>query len=141
MREAVVIRNDKGMTLIEVLIAMTLLAIAFTGLIQSMLVAINTNVMIELREDAVAIADQRMTELRNTPFPVPPATNDLSDTPPSGVVEASVTRMVRSVSQTFTLARTITPVTANSKQVVIIVGWNYRGANYQHTVSTVIRGQ
>ncbi len=129
------------MSLIEILIAFTILAITFTGLMQSMLVAINTNVQIELREDAVAVADELMTEIRNTPFPVPPATNYLSDTTPGGEVLPAITREVRSSSFTFTPTRTVRKVTDNTKQVILSIAWKYRGNNFVHTVSTVVRSQ
>jgi prepilin-type N-terminal cleavage/methylation domain-containing protein len=136
-----VIRDSKGMTLIEILIAFSILAITFTALIQSTLVAINTNVQIELREDAVAVADERMTEIRNMPFPVPPATNDLTDTGPGGAVDPAISKSVRSATFTFTPTRTVTTLTDNTKQVVLQIAWKYRGTNYQHTVSTVVRSK
>jgi type II secretory pathway pseudopilin PulG len=130
------------MTLIEILIAFSILAIVFTGLIQSMLVAINTNVQIELREGAVAVADERMTEIRNTPFSAPTAsTNDLTDTGPGGVDDPDISKSVRSATFTFKPHRTVTALTDNTKQVVLQIGWTYRGANYQHTVSTVVRSK
>ena len=84
-------RDERGMTLIEILISLTLLSIVSLALIQSSLVAININVRNELRDEAVSVAEQRMNELRNTLFSAP----DMQVNYPGGATEAAVTRKVR----------------------------------------------
>jgi Tfp pilus assembly protein PilV len=143
-----VIRNNRGITLIEVLISFVLVTVTSLALIQSALVAMKTNVVNELRNEAVKVAEQRMNELRNTPFPVPPGTNDLTATPPLGVQDAVVTRNVRATSCDFTPLRKVTdvdvdPVTGqvNLKQIYLTIQWKYKNVNYEHSVSTVVRRQ
>ncbi len=128
-------RDNKGMTLIEVMIALMLFMITFMALIQTVVVATNTNVINELRDDAVNVAEQRMNELRNTPFTAP-------DMQVGGVVtEPTITRNVRAVTCAFQPYRTVTQVNDNTRQVNLRITWSYRGMNYEHNVSTVMREQ
>ncbi len=129
--------DKRGMTLIEVLMALTLLAITSLALVQASLVAINNNVVNELRDEAVSVAEQRMNELRNTPF----TAADMLVTAPTGSDE-TVTRDIRAFSQfPFTVNRVIQQINTNTdiRQVTLKVTWSYRNVNYEHGVSTVMR--
>ncbi len=130
-------RNDRGVSLVELLISMVLLAIVSVALIQSAIVAMNTNVMNELRDEAVRVAEARMNDLRNTPF----AASDMQVTSPSGVTESPLARTVRGVTCQFTINRKISQVDSNNRQVTVTVTWNYRNVPYQHGVSTILRTQ
>ncbi len=123
--------DNRGMTLIEVLVALTLLSIVSVALIQSALLAINTNVINELRDEAVSVAEQRMNEIRNTPFAN-------IDTLPA---ETPVTRTIRAASRDFTLARQVSKINDYCKQITLTVSWSYKRVAYQHSVSTVVRSQ
>ena len=129
-------RDNKGMTLIEVMIALILLAITSLALIQSVLLATNINIINSLRDEAVSVTEQRLNELRSLPF----TAGDMLVTSPS-VTEASISRHVRSVTCNFTVNKTITQVDVNTRQVTLIVTWPYKGKQYQHGVSTVVRAQ
>ena len=61
-------RGDRGVTLVEVLIAMTILLIVFMGLIQASVLAIGANMRNEIRDEVVSVASQELTRLRNLPF-------------------------------------------------------------------------
>ncbi len=127
--------DNRGMTLIEVMIALMLLAITSLALIQSALVAMNINVTNELRDEAVSVAEQRMNELRNTPF----TAADMLVTPPTGVDE-NITRSIRSnPTFSFTINRMISQVNTDNRQVSLTVIWNYKDRQYRHGVSTVMR--
>ena len=58
--------NKKGMTLIEVMIALVILLIVMLALMQTVTLGINSNVSNLLRDEATNIAELRITELRNT---------------------------------------------------------------------------
>lgn len=127
-------RDERGMTLIEILISLTLLSIVSLALIQSALVAINVNIRNGLRDEAVSVAEQRMNELRNTPFSDP----FMQVNSPGGATEAAVTRKVRSVAIPFTIKRVVQQVNADNKLVTLTVTWFYKNVQYQHSVSTVL---
>lgn len=129
-----VFHDNKGMTLIEVLISFVLLTIISLALLQSALLAVNINVRNELRDVAVSVAEQRMTELRNTAFA------SLTD---GTVKETDITRYIRSGQYNFTPTTEIKTLSAtpSSKQVIVTISWKYKNQPYSHSVSTVLRGQ
>ena len=130
-------RNEHGMTLLEVMIALTLTSVTALALTQSALLAMKTNLRNELRAEALGVAEQRMSELRNTPFSAASA-NDLTAT--AGLVtEPSVTRMVRAGVYSFTPSRQVSDVDGNSKQVAIAITWTFAGVDYRHSVATLLR--
>jgi prepilin-type N-terminal cleavage/methylation domain-containing protein len=132
-----VLRAERGMTLIEILISLTLLSIVSLALIQAALVAINVNVRNELRDEAVSVAEKRLNELRNTPFSDPA----MQVNSPGGATDSTVTRNIRSAAILFTIKRVITQVTTDNhnRQVTLTVTWSYKGVTApSHTVSTVL---
>jgi len=58
----------KGVTLVEVLIAMTILLIVFMGLIQASIMAIGANMRNVIRDEVVSVASVELTRLRNLSF-------------------------------------------------------------------------
>jgi prepilin-type N-terminal cleavage/methylation domain-containing protein len=132
-----VLRDERGMTLIEILVSLMLLAIVSLALIQSTLVAVNANVVNELRDEAVSVAEQRINELRNTPFTAADMQVTFPLGPP-GVTEAPVSRKVRGADRSFTINRMVSQVDPNNRQVTLTVTWSYKSVNYQHGVSTVL---
>ena len=58
--ERIVLLNKKGSSLIELLIAMGILAIVAAALMKSSIVVLQKNVQNEMRDEAVRIAEQRM---------------------------------------------------------------------------------
>src|SRR4030042_6811536 len=67
-RLRVVISNKTGLGLIEVMIALVVMLVVFLALMQTALVSIDSNMINVLRDEAVSIAEMRMSELRNRPF-------------------------------------------------------------------------
>ncbi len=127
--------NNKGMTLIEMLIALMLLLITSLAMMQTSLLAIQTNLVNSLRDEAVSIAELRMNELRNLQF------DDLTPTAPTGAAEAPITRNMRAASFSFGLRRTVADINLDTKQVTVTVNWSYKNVPYTHSITTVLRSQ
>jgi type IV pilus assembly protein PilV len=126
------IRDKRGMTLIEIMISLLLLAIVAVALMQSSILVINNNIKNERRDEAVTGAEERMNESRNTPFA------NLSSLPAT----TTIYRNVRAVINfPFTASLVTTPVSSTSTQVSTSVTWTYRGTSYNHSVSTVLRSK
>ena len=131
--------NKKGMTLIEVMIALVILLIVMLALMQTVTLGINSNVNNLLRDEATKIAELRITELRNTLFTV----GALAAT--AGTDEAAVQRQFRNFAVNFTPRRTITDLGGDDKRVDIAITWEWRnrtvatGNPYTYTVSTIVR--
>lgn len=125
--------NKKGMTLIEVMIALVILLLVSLALMQTVTLGINSNVRNLLRDEAVRIADTRITELMNTQFD----SAILNAT--GGTTETAVAKEFRNFPINFTPTRAITDLGGDNKRVDITVAWDWRGNNYTHTISTVMR--
>ena len=115
------------MSLIEVMIAIVLLMIVSLALMQTSLVGYQANLQNTLREEATRVADEAMGSKRDTPFP------DLV----SGA--ADVYRNFRGFSVKYTVTTTVTVLGAlNSKQVNVLVEWEYRGKKYNHSITSIM---
>ncbi len=129
-----VMRNNKGMTLIEVMISITLLLIVSVALMQASLLGYQQNMTNSLREEAVRIGDDTMDVLRARPYTL--ATTDplLS----AGTTSATVTRNLRSFQAQFVTKTTITDISPENKQVAVEVDWNFKGLSYSHTTNAIL---
>jgi len=138
-----VLLNKKGLTLVEVMIALVVLLLVFLALMQTALVSIDSNMINVMRDEAVNIAEGRMYELRNLSFD----DSDLNDTDGNFITENDIPKAFRNASVTFTPSRKIDDINTDSKQVDITVTWEWKerttanGDPYTHTISTVLRRQ
>jgi type IV pilus assembly protein PilV len=153
-----VFKNNKGFTLIEILVAMFILLFGMLALLNSAAVMIENNLINVLRDEAVRIAEQRMGELKNTRFTVP--FDDLDDLLTAGgwgTLDVStgvwaancqtIQRGFRSIQNfPYTVCERVTNLSSNTKQIDIAVGWNYKGTGaiaptqrkYQHSISSTV---
>jgi prepilin-type N-terminal cleavage/methylation domain-containing protein len=153
--------GGRGLTLVEVMIALTVVLVVFLALMQTALVCIDSNMINTLRSEAVNIAEMRMNEARNAPFTSlvsdtgsPSSNYDSScdsgcnDCPPTGFSTGECRcRDVRSISD-FKFCTNLTCTEfggdgncatddSDNKQVNITVGWKWKGENYTHRITTV----
>jgi len=130
--------NKKGMTLVEVLIALVVLLLVFLALMQTALMGIDSNMINILRDEAVGIAEMSMSEARNVPF----------DSLAPVTITGTVTRSFRNMARNFTVTRTVTDFRGGEdKQVNVTVTWEWKektvagGNPYTHSISTLLRRQ
>jgi type IV pilus assembly protein PilV len=137
----IALSNKSGSSLIEVLVAMTILAIVAVALMQSSIIVLKTNVQNEVRDETVRLAEQRMNELRSGPggFDNPDPGGGNLDLVPGTVVYPTVTRMIRNVQMPFTVTKNVVSLDANTKQVTVTVAWQFRGQQYDHSVMSIVR--
>lgn len=121
--------DKKGLTLVEVLIAMVILLFVSLALMQTALLSIDSNMRNILRDEAVSIADDKMDEARNEPFSSLAAFSN------------TVTRDVRRTGISFGVDRTVSGINTDNKQVDITVDWTWKGQTYSHTISTIVRNE
>jgi len=134
-----VLFNNKGMTIIETIISIGILIVVSFALMKTSILGMKTNMQNALRDEAVNIVEMRIDQLRNMPFPTPPATNDLTAT--INALDTQVTRTFRGFTTTYTPTRTVTDLNADSKQITMSVSWVYSGQPFTHTVTTILRKQ
>lgn len=144
--QQIVFQDKKGLTLVEVLIAMVVLLLVSLALMQTALVSIDSNMRNVLRDEAVSIAEMRMDEARNTAFdslqsdsvPLPlgvdcPAT--FTDGSTNG---QRIQRNLRNVSNKDFCSRESVTGTGDTRQVNVEVRWTWKGENYIHRISTMV---
>jgi prepilin-type N-terminal cleavage/methylation domain-containing protein len=132
--EVPVLRNKKGFTLIEMLIAMMVILIAMMGLYKTVTVTIEGNVQNVLRDEGVKIAEQVFNEIRMLDYDKIPvaspwtkgAGNDWENTlgyfPP-------IQRRIRKQTDVEYEMNVYVTETGEVKQVTVIVGWDHKGEN------------
>lgn len=133
-----VLLNKKGVTLIEMMISLIILLVVSLALMQTALLGLSMNVQNQIRNEAVNVAEMRMNQLTGLPF-----TRTVTDpslvAPGTAPAETVVPRNFRGFSIIFTPTRTIADINASSKQITIVVTWNYKGQAYTHGVTTIMR--
>ena len=150
--------NKRGFSLVEVMIALVILLLVSLALLQTALVSIDANMNNVLRDEAVSIAEQRMDEARSLPFDFPSdPSNSLkslvdddathatlptpNDCPSTFTVGTRIQRNFRNIiAKDFCTRRTVTTLgTGDARQVNIQVIWKWKGEDFSHSISTVIR--
>lgn len=119
---------DHGFTLIEVLIAISLLSIAMLAALNAVVIAVGHNLDNTLRDEAVNIAEAKMNELRNTTF------SSIS----SGITKVS--RPFRRLTVEFTVTWLVDELSSTSKAVVVGVEWKRAGTSisHRHSITSII---
>lgn len=143
--------DNKGVTLVEVMIALLVLLFVSLALMQTALVSISANIVNVLRDEAVGIADMRMDDAKSLAFnqtrdDLSPDAASLSSTdcpasfPSTGVL---INRSLRGVGGVtgfnFCTNRDVKVIDADTKQVKITLGWKWKGNDYTHTISAIMR--
>lgn len=124
-----VMRDKFGFTLLEAIIATLILSLTMLWTMQSVLSAYNYTSRNQIRDEAVRLADEILTDFRNTPF------NNLV----AGTSSVDIDRQVRSYDVTFTTDRDVQSALGGlANSVEVKINWSHGGQNYDYTVSTVI---
>jgi prepilin-type N-terminal cleavage/methylation domain-containing protein len=126
------LKNNGGMTLVEVLVALAITFIIFLGLSDAGLVVLNENIKNSLRDEAVSVAEAEVQAVRNMPFAsLPVADNTLTFTP--------APRMIRGLSASYSVTRSFRYLDTENREVTITVTWDRQQKSYSHQVITIVR--
>ena len=143
-RLRVALLNKKGLSLVEVMIALVIVLLVFLALMQTALVSIESNTVNILRDEAVSIAEMRMNELRNRPFD----DLDLNGTldPDPLTINQTINRNIKNISNfAFNTVTIIDALNTDNKQITITVTWEWKdktvanGNPYTHSITTIRR--
>jgi prepilin-type N-terminal cleavage/methylation domain-containing protein len=142
-----VLRNKKGVTLVEVLISLVILLVVFMGLIQASLLSIENNVTTALRDEAVRLATETVAALKTGPFddlnrdgiipdapPLPPtpfftmsSTGSAAEQGNASRLGINTVRASRNISSNYVVRVTVDNVFDNdNKQVTVRVEWAWK---------------
>lgn len=117
--------RQRGFSLIEMMMALFILAVSILGLTAVTIKSMQVNVGNDLRNTAIRLANQKVEDL--TAQPIDDITTD------------SVTEDIRlrngAITKSFTTGWNVTPQTHDLKQIVIIVSYDFGGhSNLYKTV-------
>ena len=124
--KAIVQRNKKGFTLIETLIAVSILTIAMLAILNTIVISFQYGMRNSIRNEAVKMAEKKMNELRNTAF---------ISLASSSSTEA---RTFRNLTVTYTQQWTVSVLSANSTAIDVSVSWTYMGQSYSHSTASIV---
>ena len=123
-------KNNGGMTLVEVLVAMAIVFIVFLGMSSAGLVVLDQNIKNSQRDEAVGVAEMEMQKVRNIPF---------ADIDNDSRIEP---RQIRGLNMDYIVNRTVLTFITH-KQVTANVSWtrweNNAHKSYSHQVMTIVR--
>jgi type II secretory pathway pseudopilin PulG len=123
-------KSERGLTLLETVIALAIVFIVFLGLTDASLLVVDYNIKNTVRDEGVSVAETEMAAVREIPFSAIPV----------GVTNRpAVTRQIRGLAMAYTPTWTITALNADNLQVVVNVGWTRRGKPYNHQATTLVR--
>jgi type IV pilus assembly protein PilV len=131
-------KNDRGMTLIEAMIAIVISFVIFIGLSATGVFVLNENIKNTMRDEAVGVAENEVADAGTLLFA------NLTDN------THHVFRQIRGLNVDYTVARTVTdpdgstpPDDPNHRRVTINVSWTRWENNaqkvYSHQVMTIMR--
>lgn len=133
MRVQILKSNNKGFSLIELVVAIVILMVGMMALLSAAGSAISLNLDNILRDEAVQVADSRLREVkanRSATFALP--FNNISTTVTrSSKLRSKNMRYVVSLSSAATGGD-------NSNLITVNVAWLYKGTTKQHELRTFI---
>lgn len=128
-------KNRQGFTLTEFLVAIVILMVGLLGLLQAVNLALHHNLATQLRNEAVTVADEFLSQETAKTFDLI-STSTSSPSAPLGLFTAK--RTVSTAFMIYSVQRRGTDVSSFSKQVNINVIWRYKGTKYQHESTAIV---
>jgi len=150
--------SNRGLTLIEMLIAMVIILVALLGLVNAAFLSIDNNLKNLLRDEAVRIAEQQMNVLKSLPITdviYNPAANSFGLGAVNNQAIYSIPGNPLTVNFGTYQGQYAVYVTINNltndhskKSIQVYVGWHYRnqaavlqaptGQEYQYMLSSIV---
>lgn len=124
--------NNSGFTLIELMVGMVIMMVGLLGLLNTVNVALVHNLSNQLRNDAVQVADEQMVLEMAKPFNL----ISTNATPNQNYVSRKIYSSFKNYS--YSIVKTGSNVSDNTKSVVMQVNWKYKGQSYNHSISSLI---
>lgn len=124
--------DTRGFTLIEFLAAIVILMVGLLGLLQTVNYAIHFNMGNQLRQEALLLADEQMTLEKAKPF------DSISTSPSPRVRVTPVPRMVNGAFRSYSVVKTNSDVTSQTKSIDLQVSWRYQRTRFVHSIVSLV---
>ncbi|GFO63910.1 prepilin-type N-terminal cleavage/methylation domain-containing protein [Geomonas paludis] len=133
MSQPTLIRDNSGFTLVEVLVAVVILAVGMFGVLQSINVSLQYNLKNELRNEGVRVGEKYMADLRGKTF----------DKLSTSYAPFNEQGKIRSGTKTFVVERASQVLAydgtqPSTKQLTVTVKWSYRNMSTLNRVVSVV---
>lgn len=143
------LKDRRGLSLVEVMIAMVVLLFVSLALMQTALVSIESNMKNVLRDEAVVIAEERINRAKAIGFGNL-TTGDTTPLLPAPACPANfVTKYINGQWHTVSLkgisnfgfcsSMWVTSLGNYDRRVDVFVGWNWKGVEYNHDSTAIVR--
>ncbi|MHB8110178.1 MAG: type IV pilus modification PilV family protein [Syntrophorhabdaceae bacterium] len=128
--QRIVVRNSKGFTIVELLVAMLVLFIGMTAMLDGLANYIRINIDNQMRNEAMRVTEATLERLRNSRF------DDIQ------LHSVSITspemRKVRNFDVAYTIVWTQTVISPNSIAVQVEVSWTHKNITHRHEAASII---
>jgi type IV pilus assembly protein PilV len=125
--------NQSGFTLIEFCVAVLIMMVGLLGLLQTVNTATDQNLANILRNEATTIADNQMVEAKSSVVNTASLNALVSITTP-----ILVSTRIRSGTKSYSVTRSVSTASTNSKEVVVTVIWQHKGKTVRHMISSLV---
>jgi type IV pilus assembly protein PilV len=119
--------NNRGFTLIEVVVAILIMMVGLLGLLASINLAMDVNLRDYMRDEAVRVGEKAMNTTKNSGYA----------SIATGTTTQTISEHVRGIAKNYSVTTTVTQL-PNSRQISIVVAWTYKGQTYFHGVDSVV---
>ena len=133
---ALVVSDNRGFTVIEFLVAVVILSVGLLGLLQSVNIAIRHNTVNELRLEGTQVADEEISRLLARGSSLT-GFDSISTTTSRYFVSRRIPTSLDAFKN-YSITRTGSSVTANTKQVTIQASWRYKNERFTQAATSLI---
>jgi prepilin-type N-terminal cleavage/methylation domain-containing protein len=120
-------RKNSGFTLVEVLVAIAFLTISMLAVLHALGLSVEHNMKNIIMDEAVRISEQKMNELRNTPFA---SLTSSTQTP--------ILRTFRNVTISYNVSWIVQNFSADSRTIQVLIRWKWKNIDHQHSSTSIV---
>ena len=120
--------NKDGFTLIEFMVATMILMVGMLGMLQAINIAMNKNLESVFRNEATALADERLMLKKAKSFA------SISTT----TTNMSLPRNIGGIYKNYSVQEIVNAKSTLSKEIEVNVAWRNRGIRYSHSISSAV---
>ncbi len=129
MADRTLASNNGAFTLLEVLVAILILTVGLLGMLQSINLAIETNMRNELRNQGVEVIEDLLSQKKTLTFENITATGEKS---------LLIPRSVRRGFINYSISMKIDTISDNAKRINFGARWIHKRVKYEHVVSSIV---